>query len=85
MQINQYDFKQSRLFEECRHCTPETGRSITCHSTCEKYLKAKAEWEHIKEEANEQRSLEYMWYTKTKVNYHLHKRARQTRNKRKRK
>lgn len=23
----------------CKGCTPETGRSATCHSTCDKYIK----------------------------------------------
>lgn len=27
----------------CKNCTPETGRSATCHGTCEKYL----EWSRL--------------------------------------
>lgn len=32
----------------CKDCTIETGRSPTCHSTCEKYEK----WRKMKDEEN---------------------------------
>lgn len=45
----------SRFFNCCKGCTPETGRSITCHSTCEKYLKDKEERDKVlKAKRNEQ-------------------------------
>lgn len=49
------DNVNSRFFKCCKGCTPETGRSITCHSTCEKYLKDKAEHDKVLEaKRNEQ-------------------------------
>lgn len=29
----------------CRQCTAETGRHLGCHSTCEKYIKQKSEYD----------------------------------------
>lgn len=35
----------------CFGCTPETGRSTTCHSTCNKYLEEKEAYEDNKRKA----------------------------------
>ena len=36
----------------CKDCTPDTGRTLGCHSKCEKYI----EWKEIC--ANEKRLIE---------------------------
>ncbi len=33
----------------CKHCTPETGRSPTCHCTCQAYLDFAADREEFRE------------------------------------
>ena len=34
----------------CKHCTPETGRSPTCHCTCQAYLDFAAKREEFREQ-----------------------------------
>lgn len=44
-----------------RCCMKCTDRTVGCHSTCERYLKEKAEWE--------QKKLDYNEATKDEQNY----------------
>ena len=39
--MTNYLFDKRAAINCCKDCTAETGRSIGCHSTCEKYLEQK--------------------------------------------
>ena len=47
----------------CRYCTVDTGRSSTCHGTCEKYIKWKKR--HTEQVALERRQRHIKWSVRT--------------------
>lgn len=51
----------------CIDCVPPK-RHVGCHSTCEEYLKEKAEWDAVKEEERKNRMVDY-----TITNYDIKK------------
>lgn len=36
------------MINPCKDCTVQTGRSSTCHATCEKYKAFRAKWDEIR-------------------------------------
>lgn len=48
----------------CNGCTPETGRHSGCHSTCEKYIKERDEYERLRQQiaAEREKSKVYTYY-----------------------
>ncbi len=48
----------------CHKCTTETRRSATCHVTCDRYIKEKAEYESQREKVRKNRlaNIQYNQY-----------------------
>jgi len=58
----------------CYGCTPETGRHVGCHGTCEMYIQEKAEYEAQKQQAKSQHQETYK--TNTNGTYYAGKNPR---------
>lgn len=56
----------SGRFSACKDCTE---RHAGCHSTCQKYLSAKASWENEKRIVKEQKRLTRLVYNKQDRRY----------------
>jgi hypothetical protein len=64
----------SDIFECCHKCTAPK-RHPGCHASCEEYLKAKAEFERIKQESDPGR--EYRLYSVDKISHILDRKAKE--------
>lgn len=56
-------FDKNASINCCKNCTTETGRSINCHSTCEKYLEQREKrLQNQKARAENAKKIEPLFY-----------------------
>lgn len=72
------------MIDVCNGCTEETGRSATCHGSCEKYLQARKEHEEQRQEYIKKRNdyedyKNYVHSSKAKVINKAHLKSRKGR------
>lgn len=56
----------------CRYCTTETGRSPTCHASCEKYANFRIEKDMENEELAKQKRQAQLFAVRTYALHDLH-------------
>lgn len=52
----------AKFFNCCANCTPETGRCVGCHATCEKYIKDKEDYDKRQQNLRDIKNKENIMY-----------------------